>query len=78
MTNYASHVTDRNGSENHSADLLSQVLGLDHRARADIVKPGHVRFLDFEVEIGLVVGQGHPASSTSPRQTFPMWWQVWW
>ena len=30
----------------------------------DIVKPSHVRFLDYEVEIGLVVGRDTPVSST--------------
>ena len=30
----------------------------------DIVKPGHVEFLDYEVEIGLVIGQDIPVGTT--------------
>jgi 2-keto-4-pentenoate hydratase/2-oxohepta-3-ene-1,7-dioic acid hydratase in catechol pathway len=31
---------------------------------ADIVKPGHVRLLDYEVEIGLVIGRDLPVGTT--------------
>jgi 2-keto-4-pentenoate hydratase/2-oxohepta-3-ene-1,7-dioic acid hydratase in catechol pathway len=30
----------------------------------DIVKPGHVKFLDYEVEIGLVIGRDIPVGTT--------------
>ncbi len=35
----------------------------------DIVRPAHVRFLDYEVEIGLVIGRELPVGTRSPRTT---------
>ena len=37
----------------------------------DIVRPDHVRFLDYEVEIGLVIGRELPWARRSPRRTGP-------
>lgn len=58
MTNFASHVKDA------GMDPKSIPLTFFRKASAsitgpfgDIVKPGHVRFLDYEVEIGLVIGR---------------------
>ncbi len=65
MTNYASHVAD-SGMDPKTIPLTffrkssASITG----PRADIVKPGHVRFLDYEVEIGLVVGRDTPVGST--------------
>ena len=54
----------RDGSRDHSADVLPQVLGVDQRAVRPIVKPAHVKFLDYEVEIGLVIGRDIPVGTT--------------
>jgi 2-keto-4-pentenoate hydratase/2-oxohepta-3-ene-1,7-dioic acid hydratase in catechol pathway len=35
---------------------------------ADVVKPAHVRFLDYEVEIGLVIGKDIPVGTTVTPQ----------
>ena len=58
MTNFASHVKDA------GMDPASIPLTFFRKASAsingpfdDIVKPGHVRLLDYEVEIGLVIGR---------------------
>ncbi len=65
MTNYASHVTD-SGMDPTRIPLTffrkssASITG----PWADVVKPGHVRFLDYEVEIGLVVGRDTPVGST--------------
>ncbi len=65
MTNYASHVTD-SGMDPKTIPLTffrkssASITGPGD----DIVRPGHVRFLDYEVEIGLVVGRDVPAGST--------------
>ena len=58
MTNFASHVKDA-GMDPKSVPLTffrkssASISGASH----SIVKPPHVRFLDYEVEIGLVVGR---------------------
>jgi 2-keto-4-pentenoate hydratase/2-oxohepta-3-ene-1,7-dioic acid hydratase in catechol pathway len=65
MTNFASHVKDA------GMDPASIPLTFFRKSSAsisgpfdDIVKPGHVKFLDYEVEIGLVVGQDIPVGTT--------------
>jgi 2-keto-4-pentenoate hydratase/2-oxohepta-3-ene-1,7-dioic acid hydratase in catechol pathway len=65
MTNYASHVKD--------AGMNPDTIPLTFFRKAsasisgpfdDIVKPGHVRLLDYEVEIGLVIGREIPVGTT--------------
>jgi 2-keto-4-pentenoate hydratase/2-oxohepta-3-ene-1,7-dioic acid hydratase in catechol pathway len=65
MTNYASHVKDA------GMDPKSIPLTFFRKSSAsisgpfdDIVKPSHVKFLDYEVEIGLVVGRDIPVGTT--------------
>jgi 2-keto-4-pentenoate hydratase/2-oxohepta-3-ene-1,7-dioic acid hydratase in catechol pathway len=65
MTNFASHVKDA-GMDPKTIPLTffrkssASITGpFDH-----IVKPAHVRFLDYEVEIGLVVGRDIPVGTT--------------
>ncbi|CAM2741003.1 fumarylacetoacetate hydrolase family protein [Skermania piniformis] len=64
MTNYASHVTDS------GMDPASIPLTFFRKSSAsisgpvdDIVKPAHVRLLDYEVEIGLVIGRPIPVGT---------------
>jgi 2-keto-4-pentenoate hydratase/2-oxohepta-3-ene-1,7-dioic acid hydratase in catechol pathway len=64
MTNFASHVKDA------GMDPASIPLTFFRKSSAsisgpfdDIVKPGHVKFLDYEVEIGLVVGRDIPVGT---------------
>jgi 2-keto-4-pentenoate hydratase/2-oxohepta-3-ene-1,7-dioic acid hydratase in catechol pathway len=64
MTNYVSHVTDA------GMDPKSIPLTFFRKASAsisgpfdDIVRPQHVRFLDYEVEIGLVIGKNIPVGT---------------
>lgn len=65
MTNYASHVKDA-GMDPKAIPLTffrkssASITG----PFADIVKPSHVRFLDYEVEIGLVIGRDIPVGTT--------------
>lgn len=65
MTNFGSHVRDA-GMDPDSVPLTffrkssASVCG----PFASIVKPAHVRFLDYEVEIGLVVGRDIPVGTT--------------
>ncbi|ORW92946.1 fumarylacetoacetase [Mycobacterium sp. IEC1808] len=65
MTNFASHVKDA------GMDPASIPLTFFRKASAsitgpfdEIVKPPHVRFLDYEVEIGLVIGREVPIGAT--------------
>lgn len=65
MTNFASHVKDA------GMDPASIPLTFFRKSSASIsgpvdpiVKPGHVTLLDYEVEIGLVVGRDVPVGTT--------------
>jgi 2-keto-4-pentenoate hydratase/2-oxohepta-3-ene-1,7-dioic acid hydratase in catechol pathway len=65
MTNFASHVKDA------GMDPKTIPLTFFRKSSAsitgpfnEIVKPGHVRFLDYEVEIGLVIGRDIPVGTT--------------
>jgi len=65
MTNFASHVKDA------GMDPASVPLTFFRKASAsingpfdDIVKPAHVKLLDYEVEIGLVIGRAIPVGTS--------------
>lgn len=65
MTNFESHVKDA------GMDPTTVPLTFFRKSSAsisgpfdDVVKPGHVRFLDYEVEIGLVIGSDIPVGTT--------------
>lgn len=65
MTNFASHVRDA------GMDPKSTPLTFFRKSSASIsgpqdpiIKPEHVRFLDYEVEIGLVIGRDIPVGTT--------------
>lgn len=65
MTNFESHVKDA-GMDPATVPLTffrkssASISG----PFADVVKPSHVRFLDYEVEIGLVIGRDIPVGTT--------------
>jgi 2-keto-4-pentenoate hydratase/2-oxohepta-3-ene-1,7-dioic acid hydratase in catechol pathway len=65
MTNYASHVTDA-GMDPKAIPLtfFRKASGSISGPFDDIVKPAHVKLLDYEVEIGLVIGRDIPVGST--------------
>jgi 2-keto-4-pentenoate hydratase/2-oxohepta-3-ene-1,7-dioic acid hydratase in catechol pathway len=65
MTNFASHVKDA-GMDPKSIPLtfFRKASGSIAGPFDDIVKPAHVRFLDYEVEIGLVIGRQMPVGTT--------------
>jgi 2-keto-4-pentenoate hydratase/2-oxohepta-3-ene-1,7-dioic acid hydratase in catechol pathway len=65
MTNFASHVKDA-GMDPTSTPLtfFRKASGSITGPFDDIVKPAHVRFLDYEVEIGLVIGREMPVGTT--------------
>jgi 2-keto-4-pentenoate hydratase/2-oxohepta-3-ene-1,7-dioic acid hydratase in catechol pathway len=64
MTNFVSHVKDA-GMDPRSIPLtfFRKASGSIAGPFDDIVKPAHVRFLDYEVEIGLVIGRELPVGA---------------
>ncbi|CCK32587.1 2-hydroxyhepta-2,4-diene-1,7-dioate isomerase [Streptomyces davaonensis JCM 4913] len=58
MTNYVSHVRD-SGMNPRTVPLtfFRKTSGSISGPYDEIVRPGHVRFLDYEIELGLVVGR---------------------
>jgi 2-keto-4-pentenoate hydratase/2-oxohepta-3-ene-1,7-dioic acid hydratase in catechol pathway len=61
MTNFASHVEDA-GLKPESIPLtfFRKTSGSISGPYDDVVRPSHVRFLDYEVEIGVVIGRELP------------------
>ena len=65
MANYASHVTDAGRDpKNDPLAFFRKASGSISGPVDDIVKPHHVRLLDYEVEIGLVIGRDMPVGTT--------------
>ncbi|MFZ1285599.1 MAG: fumarylacetoacetate hydrolase family protein [Candidatus Phosphoribacter sp.] len=61
MTNFISHVTD-SGLDPATIPLtfFRKASGSISGPFDDIIRPDHVRFLDYEVEIGLLIGRDFP------------------
>ncbi|MEV3905405.1 fumarylacetoacetate hydrolase family protein [Mycobacterium sp. NPDC050551] len=72
MTNFESHVKD-SGMDPKTVPLTffrkssASISG----PFADIVRPSHVRFLDYEVEIGLVIGRDIPVGTRLTEADLP-------
>ena len=65
MTNFASHVEDTGGDPRKvPLTFFRKASGSITGPVDDIVKPAHVRLLDYEVEIGLVIGRDVPVGAT--------------
>jgi 2-keto-4-pentenoate hydratase/2-oxohepta-3-ene-1,7-dioic acid hydratase in catechol pathway len=65
MTNFASHVEDVGGDPKKvPLTFFRKASGSVTGPVDDIVKPPHVRLLDYEVEIGLVIGCDVPVGAT--------------
>jgi 2-keto-4-pentenoate hydratase/2-oxohepta-3-ene-1,7-dioic acid hydratase in catechol pathway len=64
MTNFASHVTDTGGHpDTVPLTFFRKASGSISGPYDDIVGPAHVRLLDYEVEIGLVIGREMPVGT---------------
>ncbi|MEU7812989.1 fumarylacetoacetate hydrolase family protein [Pseudonocardia sp. NPDC049154] len=58
MTNFASHVTDAGmNPDTIPLTFFRKASGSISGPHADVVRPAHVHLLDYEVEIGLVIGR---------------------
>lgn len=65
MTNYVSHVRDSGmNPDTVPLTLFRKSSGSISGPEDDIVKPAHVKLLDYEIEIGLVVGAALPVGTT--------------
>jgi 2-keto-4-pentenoate hydratase/2-oxohepta-3-ene-1,7-dioic acid hydratase in catechol pathway len=72
MTNYASHVKDAGRDPaNTPLAFFRKASGSISGPLDDIVKPQHVRLLDYEVEIGLVIGRDMPVGTTITEANLP-------
>jgi 2-keto-4-pentenoate hydratase/2-oxohepta-3-ene-1,7-dioic acid hydratase in catechol pathway len=70
MTNFASHVKDTGGNpETVPLTFFRKTSGSISGPFDDVVRPGHVRLLDYEVEIGLVFGREMPVGTTVTADT---------
>jgi 2-keto-4-pentenoate hydratase/2-oxohepta-3-ene-1,7-dioic acid hydratase in catechol pathway len=72
MTNFVSHVKDA-GMDPKTVPLtfFRKTSGSICGPFDDIVKPAHVKFLDYEVEIGLVIGRDIPVGTEITEANLP-------
>ncbi|WP_280241565.1 fumarylacetoacetate hydrolase family protein [Nocardia abscessus] len=64
MTNFASHVQDSGGDPaTVPLTFFRKTSGSISGPHDDVIRPSHVRLLDYEVEIGLVFGREMPVGS---------------
>lgn len=72
MTNYATHVKD-SGMDPGTVPLtfFRKSSGSISGPFDDVIRPGHVTLLDYEVEIGLVVGSPLPVGTEVDEATWP-------
>jgi 2-keto-4-pentenoate hydratase/2-oxohepta-3-ene-1,7-dioic acid hydratase in catechol pathway len=70
MTNFASHVSDV-GLKPDTVPLafFRKSSGSISGPYDDVIRPGHVRLLDYEVEIGLVIGRAMPVGTAVTADT---------
>ncbi|OXR42103.1 Ureidoglycolate lyase [Nocardia cerradoensis] len=65
MTNFASHVTDAGGDpDTVPLTFFRKSSGSISGPFDEVIRPAHVRLLDYEVEIGLVFGRDMPVGTT--------------
>ena len=70
MTNFASHVNDVGmNPDTVPLTFFRKSSGSISGPYDDVIKPGHVRLLDYEVEIGLVIGRKMPVGTTVTEDT---------
>lgn len=70
MTNFASHIRDTGGNpDTVPLTFFRKSSGSITGPSNDIVKPDHVRLLDYEVEIGLVFGREVPVGTAVTEDT---------
>ncbi|QIX52954.1 fumarylacetoacetate hydrolase family protein [Rhodococcus sp. DMU1] len=70
MTNFASHVKDAGmNPDTIPLTFFRKASGSISGPHDDVIRPAHVRLLDYEVEIGLVFGRELPVGTTITADT---------
>ncbi|MEE4025778.1 fumarylacetoacetate hydrolase family protein [Gordonia sp. PKS22-38] len=72
MTNYVSHVKD-SGMNPDTVPLtfFRKASGSITGPTSDVIKPEHVKLLDYEIELGLVIGEPIPVGTTLTAADLP-------
>ncbi|MFM9629208.1 MULTISPECIES: fumarylacetoacetate hydrolase family protein [Streptomyces] len=71
MVNYRSHARDSGFTGEIPPAFFRKASGSVSGPQDAIVRPGHVRFLDYEVELGLVMGAPLPVGTVVTEQDLP-------
>ena len=69
--NYRSHAQDTGGGESPPAVFFRKSSASVSGPTGDVIRPRHVRLLDYELEVGLVMGRRLPSATTWPTPTCP-------
>jgi 2,4-didehydro-3-deoxy-L-rhamnonate hydrolase len=74
-TNYADHIRETGGNPAHVTNniLFTKASSCIVAADADIVRPVHVRLLDYEIELGLVLKRGFEAPHVVQPSDLSQW-----
>jgi len=78
-TNYADHIREVGGDPSHVVNniLFTKASSCISPPDADIVRPSHVRLLDYEIELGLVLKRGFDAPQAVNAQDLSKWVGGW-
>ncbi|WAU82524.1 fumarylacetoacetate hydrolase family protein [Streptomyces sp. Qhu-G9] len=71
MVNYRSHARDSGFTGEIPPTFFRKASGSVSGAHDTVVRPGHVKFLDYEVELGLVMGATLPVGAVVTEQDLP-------
>ncbi|MET7353391.1 fumarylacetoacetate hydrolase family protein [Streptomyces mirabilis] len=71
MVNYRSHAKDSGFTGDIPPTFFRKASGSVSGPHDTIIRPGHVKFLDYEVELGLVMGATLPVGTVVEEQDLP-------
>lgn len=69
MVNYRSHARDSGFTGEIPPTFFRKASGSVSGPQDAVVRPSHVEFLDYEIELGLVMGAPCPWAPSSPSRT---------
>ncbi|MBU6320741.1 MAG: fumarylacetoacetate hydrolase family protein [Alphaproteobacteria bacterium] len=78
-TNYADHIREVGGDPSQVVNniLFTKASSCISPPDVDIVRPAHVRLLDYEVELGIVLKRGFDTTQTITAETLSEWVGGW-
>ncbi|GGS06060.1 MULTISPECIES: fumarylacetoacetate hydrolase family protein [Streptomyces] len=71
MVNYRSHARDSGFTGDIPPAFFRKASGSVSGPGEDVVRPAHVRFLDYEIELGLVMGASLPVGTVVEERDLP-------